>query len=53
LIAAEYSGTEINVPPFEVGKDNKTAEFLKKFPLGKVSSLLKLYDQIMFNCSPC
>jgi len=36
LIAAEYSGTKINVPPFEVGKDNKTAEFLKKFPLGKV-----------------
>merc|ERR1712091_107517 len=36
LIAAEYSGTKINVPPFTVGKDNKTAEFLKKFPLGKV-----------------
>ncbi|XP_020896757.1 elongation factor 1-gamma [Exaiptasia diaphana] len=36
LIAAEYSGTKINVPPFTVGKDNKTEEFLKKFPLGKV-----------------
>jgi elongation factor 1-gamma len=36
LIAAEYSGTKINVPPFTVGKDNKTQEFLKKFPLGKV-----------------
>jgi len=36
LIAAEYSGTKINVPPFIVGKDNKTQEFLKKFPLGKV-----------------
>jgi len=36
LIASEYSGTKINVPPFTVGKDNKTAEFLKKFPLGKV-----------------
>jgi elongation factor 1-gamma len=36
LIAAEYSGAKINVPSFTVGKDNKTAEFLKKFPLGKV-----------------
>jgi len=36
LIAAEYSGTKINVPPFTVGKDNKTEAFLKKFPLGKV-----------------
>ncbi|XP_031559769.1 elongation factor 1-gamma-like [Actinia tenebrosa] len=36
LIAAEYSGTKINLPPFEAGKDNKTAEFVQKFPLGKV-----------------
>ncbi|XP_001640531.2 elongation factor 1-gamma-A [Nematostella vectensis] len=36
LIAAEYSGTKIEVPAFTFGKDNHTAEFLKKFPLGKV-----------------
>ena len=40
LIAAEYSGIDIKVPPFTVGKDNKTAEFLKKFPLGKVGIII-------------
>jgi len=40
LIAAKYSGASINVvqdpPAFKLGETNKTAEFLKKFPLGKV-----------------
>jgi elongation factor 1-gamma len=39
LIAAEYSGLEIEVPQFEMGKDNKTVEFLAKNPQGKVPVL--------------
>ena len=30
LIAAKYVGVDIHRPPFELGKDNKTPEFLKK-----------------------
>ncbi|KAI8622701.1 hypothetical protein BC830DRAFT_1088435 [Chytriomyces sp. MP71] len=36
LIAAKYNGIEVEVVPVEMGKSNKTPEFLKKFPLGKV-----------------
>ncbi|RUS14795.1 hypothetical protein BC937DRAFT_93329 [Endogone sp. FLAS-F59071] len=36
LIAAAYNGLEVELPEFEMGKDNKTPEFLAKFPLGKV-----------------
>ncbi|XP_053575934.1 elongation factor 1-gamma [Bombina bombina] len=40
LIAAQYSGFSIKVastsPEFQFGVTNKTPEFLKKFPLGKV-----------------
>lgn len=36
LVAAEYSGAKIALPPFKFGETNQTAEFLKKFPLGKV-----------------
>ncbi|XP_043931602.1 elongation factor 1-gamma [Protopterus annectens] len=40
LIAAQYSGAKITVhctpPEFHFGQTNKTPEFLKKFPLGKV-----------------
>lgn len=40
LIAAQYSGAKITVksgpPQFQFGQTNKTPEFLKKFPLGKV-----------------
>ncbi|XP_068682643.1 elongation factor 1-gamma-A-like [Montipora foliosa] len=36
LIAAEYSGAKVSLPPFEFGETNQTPEFLKKFPLGKV-----------------
>ncbi|KAF8771881.1 Elongation factor 1-gamma like protein [Argiope bruennichi] len=40
LIAAQYSGTAVNVPEdFSLGETNKTAEFLKKFPNGKVPAL--------------
>lgn len=38
LIAAQFSGASIQIAPnFEFGKTNQTPEFLKKFPLGKVS----------------
>jgi len=37
LIAAKYSGASLTVPAdFVFGESNKTAEFTKKFPLGKV-----------------
>ena len=46
LIAAEYSEAKVNCvcdpPDFVLGKTNKTAEFLSKFPLGKVCNLLFL-----------
>ncbi|KAI8053688.1 uncharacterized protein B0P05DRAFT_561562 [Gilbertella persicaria] len=35
LIAAEYTGVEINTEAFDFAKD-KTPEFLNKFPLGKI-----------------
>uniref|UniRef100_A0A7S4F181 Elongation factor 1-gamma n=1 Tax=Chrysotila carterae TaxID=13221 RepID=A0A7S4F181_CHRCT len=39
LIVAKYNGIEIDVPPFKMGTDNKTAAFLEKSPLGKVPVL--------------
>jgi len=39
IIAGKYNGIEINYPPFNFGVDNKTPEFLKKNPLGKVPVL--------------
>jgi len=39
LIAAQYGGQKIEYPPFNFGTDNKTPEFLKKNPLGKVPVL--------------
>ncbi|XP_020292019.1 elongation factor 1-gamma [Pseudomyrmex gracilis] len=40
LIAAQYSGAQIKVADdFVFGETNKTEEFLKKFPLGKVPAL--------------
>jgi len=39
LIVARYNGVDIEVPAFEMGKDNKSAAFLKKSPLGKVPVL--------------
>lgn len=38
LIAAEYSGVEVKLAEnFQMGVSNKTPEFLKMNPLGKVS----------------
>ena len=39
LIAAEYNGLVIEQPEFEMGKDNKTPEFLAKNPHGKARVL--------------
>jgi elongation factor 1-gamma len=37
LIAAEYTGVEVKLAPnFEMGVSNKTPEFLKMNPIGKV-----------------
>ncbi|KAJ3328575.1 threalose-6-phosphate phosphatase [Blyttiomyces sp. JEL0837] len=36
LIAAKYNGIEVETADVEMGVTNKTPEFLKKFPLGKV-----------------
>lgn len=44
LIAAQYSGANVTVasqaPAFTFGETNKSADFLAKFPLGKVNGLL-------------
>ncbi len=39
LIAAQYVGVDIELPKFELGKDNKTEEFKRKNPLQKVPVL--------------
>ena len=39
LIIARYNGIEIEVPAFEMGKDNKSPAFLAKSPMGKVPVL--------------
>jgi len=39
LIAAEYVGIQIETPPFNIGTDNKSKEFLAKFPVGKIPAL--------------
>lgn len=36
LIAARYVGVTLDMPPMEMGKTNKTPEFLKLNPFGKV-----------------
>jgi elongation factor 1-gamma len=46
-IAARYSGAQVKVvqdaPAFKFGETNKSAEFLKKFPTGKVRQRIILY----------
>ena len=36
LIAAQYIGVQVEVPPFNMGVDNKKPDFLKLNPNGKV-----------------
>ena len=39
LIAAEYVGAKIEVSTVQMGKDNKSPEFLKLNPNGKVTGI--------------
>lgn len=39
LIVAAYGGLNIEIPPFKMGLDNKTNNFLEKNPFGKVPVL--------------
>lgn len=39
LIAAQYTGVKIETPDFKIGTDNKSKDFLKKNPVGKVPVL--------------
>jgi len=39
MVAAEYNGVAINVADFKLGETNKSAEFLKISPLGKIPAL--------------
>jgi len=39
LVAAKYAGVLVDTPSFEFGVDNKTPEFEKKSPVGKVPVL--------------
>ena len=40
LIAASYSGHEIKLDPsFEFGRTEKSEDFLRKFPLGRIPAL--------------
>jgi len=54
LIAAEYSGTKVNVvstpPAFVLGETNATPEFLAKFPLGKIPAF-ESKDGKCLNCA--
>lgn len=36
LIAAKYNGLTIDVPEFAMGTENKSADYLAKFPMGRV-----------------
>lgn len=53
LIAAQYSGAKVKVaadaPDFVIGETNKSEDFLKKFPLGKVRVLRR--QAVNCNCS--
>ena len=45
LIAAQYIGVQIDVPPFNMGVDNKKPDFLKLNPNGKVGLSLGTHWQ--------
>ena len=47
LIAAEYVGAKIEVSTVQMGKDNKSPEFLKLNPNGKVSLCFDIWDLVM------
>ncbi|RKP06242.1 glutathione S-transferase [Thamnocephalis sphaerospora] len=35
-IAAKYAGVELSIPQFDIGTENKTPEYIAKFPTGQV-----------------
>jgi len=47
LIAARYVGAKIEVPPMEIGKTNKTPEFLKLNPFGKVLDMDRTRNMVL------
>ncbi|KAL1138404.1 hypothetical protein AAG570_008468, partial [Ranatra chinensis] len=48
LIAAQYSGGQVKLSPnFVFGETNKTPDFLKKFPLGKVPAFESADGQLI------
>lgn len=48
MITAKYSGLEIDVPEFAFGKDNKSEEYLAKFPMGKVPGFEDAHGNHLF-----
>ena len=52
LIAAEYTGVEVEVPEFKVGEDNKKPEYLAKNPLGKIPTL-ETPEGCLFESNAC
>lgn len=52
LIAAEYNGVEVKlVPDFEMGVSNKTPEFIKMNPIGKVAFYFDKLKFVLLNWS--
>jgi len=51
LIAARYVGAKIEVPPMEMGKTNKTPEFLKLNPFGKVLDMDRTRNMVLLRQS--
>jgi len=50
LVAAKYAGVQIDTPSFEYGVDNKTPEFEKKSPLGRVP-VLETSEGVIFEAN--
>ena len=49
LIAAKYAGVKVDLKEgFEIGKDNKTPEFLKLNPCGKVFKLSSARQKALY-----
>lgn len=53
LITAKYVDATLEIPPFEVGKDNKTEAFLRKNPLGKIPVLETLEGYLFESNAIC
>ncbi len=51
LIAAKYNGLTIDVPEFAFGTDNKSADYLAKFPMGKIPAFEDANGNALFESS--